>query len=185
MRDGLTTGQGTCVCANRRRGFTLVELVVVLSVMLLAAVVAVPSFLQFHRANQLRTAVMRTLALASEAHGLAVSRDAEVRLLYDAAVHGLRIAISGAGPGSSTGNTPLLEGASPDARLTDLPLDVRFEIDREGSRGPAAPEIEFYGDGTAAPVRILLSEDGIPPVALETNPRTGRLRIRTGPGAAP
>ena len=172
----------------RRSGFTLIELIVVLWIVMLASLVAVPSFLRFHRANQLRTAGLRTLALAAEARGLAVERGSPVSLRFDPAMHGLRLVVSEppAQPvlAGDAPNQREVEGAvdrsmtvpSPDAKVLEYPLDVDVRI--ESASGPKqAEEFRFWPDGRAVPARMTLSGEGLDPLEFVVNPRTGRLVV--------
>jgi Tfp pilus assembly protein FimT len=148
-------------------------MVVVLSILALASLVAVPGFLRFQHASQLQSAARRTVALAGEAHGLAVSGDRVVLLEYDPVAHGLRLREEAPVepdqpvPGASV---PVSETRTSDTRLLEYPLDVEVEIQGAGSRIPFTP------DGRSEPVTMIFHREGFPPVTLVMNPRTGRLR---------
>jgi Tfp pilus assembly protein FimT len=148
-------------------------MVVVLSILGLASLVAVPGFLRFQHASQLQSAARRTVALAGEARGLAVSGDRVVLLEYDPAAHGLRLReeapVEPEQPAPGT-PTPVGEVRTSDTRLLEYPLDVEVEVQGAGSRIPFTP------DGRSEPVTIVFRREGFPPVTLVMNPRTGRLR---------
>ncbi|HTE16822.1 MAG TPA: prepilin-type N-terminal cleavage/methylation domain-containing protein [Armatimonadota bacterium] len=172
-----------------RPGLTLVELIVVLSVMVLASLVVVPGFVRFHHASQFNWAVRRTLALAGEARGLAVSGDRVVMLEYDPGSHGLRLlgeAQDTEGDGGGGTLAPLDERRTPDTRLLPYPLDVEVSI--ENDRAPGGDEgqsLRFFPDGRAEPARVRFTREGFEPVELAVNPRTGRLKIVTLDGERP
>ncbi len=168
-----------------RRAFTLVELLVVMGIMALAAVTLAPSFARFHRATLLRHAAYRTLALAGEARTLAMARDTEAVLRYDRDAQVLRLEVEpvepdvdpesagGRGAGAApAGAAPLTERLLPDARSVEYPLDMEVELDT-AQEGP--PAIRFDGDGRADEATLRLRLDELEPVVLVVNPRTGRM----------
>jgi prepilin-type N-terminal cleavage/methylation domain-containing protein len=173
---------GGSIDAGAHAGFTLVELIVVLSVMTLAALAIVPSFIRFQQGEQLSSAARLTLALAGEARGLAVSRDTGVTLAYDPAAHGMRLSVdppdTPPDPGAARTDPPVGERLTSDTRLLEYPLDVQVRIEGRGPAAGAAPTLHFYPDGRADPAQVTFDRSGFPPIQLEVNPRTGRLRIR-------
>ena len=165
---------------SQRRGMTLVELAVTLVVLMLAAVVAVPSFIQFQQAQQLQWAARRTMALAGEARGLAASGETVVKLEFDPGGHGMRMTVeppdddSQDAPPAPGAEPPLGERRTPDSRFLPLPLEVSVKIERD--RQSEEPALLFYPDGRSDPVRLRLEREGYPPIVLAMNSRTGRLR---------
>jgi len=162
------------------RAFTLVELMVVISVMVLGAVAIIPSFIRYHHRAQFTEAARKTMALAVEARGLAAARDTVVSLHFDPVLHGMRLAIqptdadaeAAQGPPDAA---PLGERRSPDTRLLEYPLDV--EVTLEGRDPATQPAFRFYPDGRADLARMVLKREGFDPLVLATNPRTGRLAV--------
>lgn len=159
------------------RGFTLVELMVVLALMVMAAFAVLPSFVRFQQQSQLQDAARRTLVIAAEARELAVARDTEVMLIYDAGAHGLRLRIAPVEPDPDTPptapeETPASERRTGDLRLLDYPLDVALNI--EGNAGSDGALL-FHPDGRSAPATVRLEREGFEPVTLAVNPATGRL----------
>ena len=182
MRIRASRSAGRKARTRVRLAFTLIELVVVLTIMLLAAVVAVPSFLRFQHSWQLQWAARRTLALAGEARGLAVSRDTSVDLAYDPVAHGLRLSVPPGDPpppdDTASGKPapdepPVSERLTPDTRLLEYPLDVNVHLERPD--GTRADSLRFFGDGRAEPVTVRLEREGFPPLVFRMNGRTGRL----------
>jgi prepilin-type N-terminal cleavage/methylation domain-containing protein len=166
-----------------RRAFTLIELVVVMGVLALAAVLIVPSFTRFRQGIQLQEAARQTLAFATEARGLARARDTTVTLTYDEGAHGLRLEVApgdaeqepgGKGPDAG----PLHEHQAPDTRLLEYPLEVAVSL--ESREGRSERSVRFYGDGRADPVQVRFEREGFDPVVLEMRPRTGRLTVVEG-----
>ena len=171
-------------------GFTLVELVAVLTVMVIAAAAIAPGLVRFLHGAQLQNAAHRTAALAAEARGLAIARDRTVTLAYDGEAHGMRIMVEPADieeremPGADEGaaETPVVgETPTSDNRLIELPPDVRLIATQDPQRGmPGAQPATFlfYGDGRAEGGPVVFERDGFPAISLAANPRTGRVVLR-------
>ncbi len=165
--------------AWNRRGFTLVELIIVLGILLMAASAAVPAFLRFQQGAQIQLAARRTMALAAEARGLAITRDTGVTLTYDRSAHGLRMTVdppdldteNAAAPGAM----PAGESLTGDRRLLEYPLDVAVEIVQPDPSLPG--ELRFRPDGKASEATLSLSREGFEGVTLGLNPRTGRFHV--------
>lgn len=175
---------GGRMARRSRAGFTLIELAVTLTVLMLAAAVAVPGFVRFQEASQLQWTVRRTLALAGEARGLAVSGNQEVSLEFDPGAHGLRLVIQPSAEGDEPdanpeAEPPLGERRTPDARFLPFPLDLEVKV--EGKRAEETTAVRFYPDGRAEEAKIRLERFGFQPVVLGMNPRTGRMRIEERP----
>jgi prepilin-type N-terminal cleavage/methylation domain-containing protein len=181
----------TAVRAHRwsravRHGLTLVELVVVLMVVVLASLVVTPGFIRFHQAWQLQWAARRTLAMAEEARGLAISADRNVTLAYDRSTHVLRLAVlppedASEAPEAGAGSIPPPVGElrTSDSRALEYPLDVEVSFEAQEAAAPA--ELRFYPDGRADAARVRLERPGFPPMLLRMNPRTGRLKREEAP----
>jgi type II secretion system protein H len=118
---------------RRPRGFTLVELMVLIGIVGLLAAIAVPSFRSYNRANRLGTTADMMIADLSLARATAVAQGRVFRL--DA---------------TETGYTVV------DAATGDVMRDRTFE----GSvRLPAAATVHFFPWG-AAETAILTLDDG-------------------------
>jgi len=165
-----------------RRGFTLVELIVVIMVIMLVVAVAVPSFFRFQHAAQFQSVVRRSLGLLGEARGLALSTEHEVVVFHDVDANALRLMVEPAAtdqevdPGGP--RPPADERATRDIRVVPLPPDVSIRV---GTVDEAAePALRFYPDGRAEPGTLFLGQEGSFPVLLTVNPRTGRVRVQEG-----
>jgi prepilin-type N-terminal cleavage/methylation domain-containing protein len=166
-----------------RNGFTLIELMVVIALMVMASVAVLPSFVRFLHASQLRDAVRRTMVMAVEARGLAVSRETSVSLSYDEATHGLRLEVTPSeadlepDPTAVLGGDPAPRGEAKtsDHRLLEYPLDVEVTIDN--GRTATDERLWFYADGRADEAEVRFAREGMEPVLLRVNPATGRLLV--------
>jgi prepilin-type N-terminal cleavage/methylation domain-containing protein len=161
-----------------RRGFTLVELIVVIVVLLLLAGVAVPSFFRFQHAARFQGVVQRAVGLMGVARGLAISTEHDVVLLWDEETRSLRVQVEPADADRdlepNAPAPPASERSPRDLRVLPMPpeVDARVEVD---TRNPD-PALRFYPDGRAEPGVLRLEREGAAPVLLTVNPRTGRVR---------
>lgn len=69
--------------ARKRRGFTLIELVMVISIIGIVVVIAVPNFVRSTRGNRLRTAARSVVMAGRYARSMAVLQQKEVKLVFD------------------------------------------------------------------------------------------------------
>lgn len=161
------------------KGFTLVELIVVLAVLVLASTVMIPAFVKFHHRQQLTLAARRTIALALEARGLAVTRDTGVSLIYDRQAHGLRLVMDPPDPDAGRefdpAGAPVGSLRTGDLRLLEYPLEVQIRIERPDPGQPA--ELRFRPDGRAGEAIVAFTRDEFEPLLVALNPRTGRMRV--------
>ena len=67
-----------------RRAFTLIELILVIVIMMVAAVMAVPSFIRSYRGAKLRTSARSVVMSHRYARGMAVLKQVQVAALFDA-----------------------------------------------------------------------------------------------------
>ena len=74
-----------------RRGFTLIELLLVVVITLLAAGVAIPSFIRSYRGAKLRTSARAVVMSHRYARGMAVLKQTHVAALYDLAKHEVEV----------------------------------------------------------------------------------------------
>jgi len=74
-----------------RRAFTLIELLLVVVITLLAAGVAVPSFIRSYRGAKLRTSARAVVMSHRYARGMAVLKQTHVAALYDLAKHEVEV----------------------------------------------------------------------------------------------
>jgi prepilin-type N-terminal cleavage/methylation domain-containing protein len=174
--------------------FTLVELMVVLALLVLAALSIIPSALRFEQRAQLSAAARRTLALAAEARSLAVTRETTVTLAVDEETHALTLEAEPALPDETdsdaalapaaasttddpqaAANAPIGERQTPEARTLPLPVDVHVTL--ENRKSPDEPALRFYADGRADLGRVILERDRFDPIVMAINPRTGRLAL--------
>jgi general secretion pathway protein H len=147
-----------------RRGFTLIETVVVLLVLALAAGVAAPAIGRGLDAVQLRTEVagIASFLRAARAQAIAQRRAVEVRI--DAA-----------------GQTLVRDGGPADARSAAAAgapvhhLSPRIHLTAEG---PAGRPVTFFAYGLSSGARLLVESQDAVRFVVTVDPLTGRVAAR-------
>ena len=74
-------GRARTIC---RRGFTLLEVLLVVAIILIAAGLAIPSFIRSYRGAKLRTSARAVVMSHRYARAMAVLKQTDVAILYDA-----------------------------------------------------------------------------------------------------
>lgn len=152
--------------ARRRRGFTFIEMIVVITIMALMASIAIPSMAGAERARQYRSALSNLKRLPIQAREAAISRGTTVVLHTE---------------GNGTGIVAVEESADGVEGQTigraDLPEGLSFRTLRVGDRdaGTSDWSLRFYSDGTSDGGGFEIEENAnIWSVVIE--PRTGRVQ---------
>ena len=74
-----------------KKGFTLVEVLIVVSIMGIIAVMAIPSFVQWQQNLNYRKAAMSALSVLRQARNLAITTNKEQQVAFDPAAHSFGI----------------------------------------------------------------------------------------------
>ena len=141
------------------------------------AAAVTPAFIAYHRASQLQNVVRRIIVLASEARGLAVSRDTDVQLVFypegSQVIMAIEPAEADLQEAAAPDMTPTGERQAPGSRVVSYPEDIAVALE-----GPAADgmTLRFFPDGRSEPVTVRFEREGLEAVVLAMNPRTGRLQ---------
>jgi len=151
------------------RGFTLLELMLVLVVMTLAMAVAFPSMSRGRSAFHLRAVardVISTLRLARET---AVTEQKIMMVVID----------------DQTQQVTLSDEVGDGARSFTPPSDVRIQgISADGEQRPPGPlAIHFLSNGCAEEAQVLLTSDRGSTLRIVLDPITGLARVATEAGA--
>jgi len=154
---GLTHGRSRCAirAGTGRRGFTLVELCVVVLLIVTLTAVAAPSFAGFWQASQARNCAWQVAALAHRARDYAISRAVRVALQYDE-TQGRFLLTAEVENASDPADFQQLQlaGAQP-VTIPDAVTNVAVTVEN-GQAGPDLP-IVFFPDGQALAAHILLT----------------------------
>lgn len=147
-------GRGVVRAAGPARGFTLIELIFVLALLVIITSIAVPRMSGFIRGRALDSESRQLIALMHAAQSRAVSEGVPVMLWFNPA----------AGRYGMSAETP---GPSGDAQAETLTLDpaLKLALDQGGVSAPVTfqnqPAIRFLPDGTVdegSPGTVRLSD---------------------------
>jgi prepilin-type N-terminal cleavage/methylation domain-containing protein len=159
------------------RGFTLVELSVVVLLIVTLAAVAAPSFAGFWQASQARNCAWQVAALARRARDYAICHSVRTAVEYHETEREFRLT-SESDPAGAPGQFEQLRLAG--AQLVTVPDAVeRISLSVEGREaGPDWPVV-FFPDGQALAAEIGL-EGPQGALSVEIAPLTGRTRVVEG-----
>ena len=174
----LVTGQNNF----RRCAFTLIELILVLSLLVVITSLTVPAMARFIRGRALDTEARRLIALMHAAQSRAVSEGEPMMLWVDEKSGAYGLAAETSGRSSGLANGPA-SGQNGDPKAEDLTVDstLAMAVLHTGS-GVATtfnslPAIRFQADGTVdenSPQTLKLTDsDGFTRILTETRLRTG------------
>jgi prepilin-type N-terminal cleavage/methylation domain-containing protein len=169
---------------NRRRGFTLIELILVMVVLFTIAVVVAPRFSDFFPSLQVRKSSGQLLSWARKARADAAVTGIRQHLLMDPTSRKYWIEYE-ARPMKEPGKFTLLSGAWGEETL---PEGVVFEsiedADKDATRG-GVRYIEFRPDGTSSEATIILSNDSGDRQTLRVEAATSKVYIKPQEGTQP
>lgn len=134
-------------------GFTMLELMLVVAIMLLTLVLAVPSMLRSFRGARLRTSARTTVMMHRHARSLAVLQQKRAGLLFDIETGELEVVSLSASAGAEQNNMFMEARAvrPPD----DTPAPAAAEPPPEGeAEGPAPAVVSELRHHLAAQIRI-------------------------------
>ena len=126
--------------AARRRGFTLIELILVLTLLAILTSLAAPSLSSFFRGRALDSEARQLLSLTHAAQSRAVSEGFPMLLWIDSKGHGYGV-VEEAG------------GQKADPKAEEFSFDDQMQIDAVGASplpvdGRSLPAIRYLPDGT-------------------------------------
>jgi Tfp pilus assembly protein FimT len=161
---------------SRRRGATLLEMVLVMMVIFTLAAVVAPRFSDFFPALQLRETANTLLATAGKARADAALTGSRHRLVVDPAARRFWIAYESS-PVKEPGQFEKLGGAWPEEELPrDVVLEAfeGFDSDKDAKRF-----VEFRPDGSAKEASITLANANGDRRRLKISAATGAARLET------
>ena len=162
---------------DRRGGFTLVELILVMIVVFTLATVVVPRFSDFFPNLQVRKSTEHLMAWARKARSDAALTGARQRLLLDVANRTFWIEYE-ARPLKEPGKFVKHSGAW---TTEALPEPVTFELVEGAETDPsnsALRYIEFRPDGTSSDATVTISNDVGDRQVLRVEPTTSKISIQ-------
>jgi type II secretion system protein H len=172
------------VIRHSKSGFTLIELILVLALLVIITSIAAPAMSRFIRGRALDTEARRLIALMHLAQSRAVSEGTPMMLWVDEKAG--RYGVAAETSGQSTAQTGGLSGGpSGDPKAEDLNVDSTLIV-AVGTAGSGTgaqimfnnlPVIRFLADGTVdenSPTSLKLTDsDGFARLLTETRLRTG------------
>ena len=163
-------------CARRlAAGFTLVELVIVMTIIAIAAAVAAPSFAGFLRASRSRAALRQVISHAIYARTYAVSHAVLARLELDPEAGGFELTAE-KDPLERPGQfTPVRQAGRLRVYLPQGVQVESVEVAGEPLRGPGY--IQFYPDGRTDGATISFRLEGGQRPELRVAANTGRVEL--------
>lgn len=141
------------------RGFTLIELIVVMAIIVVLAVVAIPNFVTFQRNSQLTSTANALLASINAARGEAMKRNQTAFVVPNTGTDwntGWKVFVSRPGYSASTGTYDPTSTATTSSSYTDgqnlliqdVPAQASYlSITSSDSAGTAVGLIRFDGSG--------------------------------------
>lgn len=171
-----------------RGGFTLVEILMVVVIILIASAVAVPSLMRSFRGAKLRASARQQVMTSRYARSIAVLQQVQTALLLDTALNTMEVLTISmpprstsiflndvAGHGGEEAGTPVIESVL----VRRLESGVRF-IDVRGDGRRELPEndgiytIRFFSNGMCDPYEVILEDDLGKRARISVDPLSGK-----------
>ena len=136
------------------KGFTYIEMLVAVFVVMLMASIAVPNIVEFHQSQDLRTFKAKLIAYAKEARSIAIDSGDTVTMTYDKDAKQIEIVDQ-----TSSGQTLPVHRL----KMPDNVTAKRFSSEQQGASAEEGTEgsawkVSFYSDGACAGGGIEFSE---------------------------
>ena len=185
-------------------GFTLIEMMLIVVIMLLASALAIPSFVRSYRGAKLRTAARTVVMVHRHARSMAVLGQKEVGVLFDVAQQHLEVVSIGtetsAGDKSKfleqsadrAADSAIQAGKEPDeeepkaqpavvSELTrKLPDGVKidsFESEKVEQEVDGIYWVTYHPNGMSDPYTVRLVDDNQKAAVVEVDPISGKAKV--------
>lgn len=187
--------------ASDKRGFTMLELLLVVVIILIASGLAVPSFIRSYRGAKLRTSARAVVMSHRYARAMAVLKQTDVAILYDVKKNNIEIvSVASTAQGerdrfleSRDGRTGVArvdeaaeeESAAPEAVITEqvraLADGVRIE-DFESEKVHAEKDgiywVRYFQNGMCDPYELTLRDEYEKAATIEVDPISGKAMVK-------
>jgi type II secretion system protein H len=189
---------------NRKSGFTLIELMLVVVIMMLAAALAVPSFIRSYRGAKLRTSARAVVMSHRYARAMAVLKQIDVAVLYDAKKNTIEVvsvtdasaarnhdqvsearaqqaeAVAKANPDDGTKPAAQTAGGVLSELTRPLAEGVHisnFESDRVEQEKDGIYWVKYYRNGMCDPYSIELQDEYHKSATVTVDPLSGKAKV--------
>ncbi|MBV8878891.1 MAG: type II secretion system protein [Planctomycetaceae bacterium] len=162
---------------QRRRGFTLIELILVMIVIFTLATVVAPRFSEFFPSYQVRKSTEHLLAWARKARADAAVTGVRQRLVLDSKNRKFWIEYE-ARPIKEPGKFVLLSGAWGEEQLPEAVTFESLEGAETAASGDGLKYLEFRPDGTSTDATIVLANDSGDSHTLKVEGATSKVTIK-------
>jgi prepilin-type N-terminal cleavage/methylation domain-containing protein len=188
---------------RRRHAFTLIELLMVIVIMMLAAAMAVPSFIRSYRGAKLRASARAVVMSHRYARGMAVLKQVHVAALFDAKKNTIEIVSvtdesavrhhdkvfeerdkqaaeeAGATPGEEIKPAVQASGVVQELvrPLADGVKIARFESEKVEQEKDGIYWVNYYRNGMCDPYSIELRDEHNRSATLTVDPLSGKAKV--------
>lgn len=160
---------------GNRRGFTLLELTVVMVILALFTAVVTPSFVALHRESQMRTGLRVLVSTFRLARSLAVAEGRTIEVHIDCIRNVCQLFEE---VPTEEGDLQLKPVASSIGRARSLPLTLTLTLLRDERQKPRAEDVvSFHPNGQSEHVILVLRDVRDKERAVEVQALTGAVRI--------
>lgn len=170
------------VAASPRRpvspaGFTLIELIIVMFILVVMMAVAAPAFSRMHQSSSLRAAARTTLASFRYARSMAVTRQTEVRLIFSDESRSFQLLTRRP---TELGDEQFVPERTALGRQRKLPVGINASM----TKGVSAEDeklLAFHSNGSTDEAVLTLTNGSGQKMYVTLYPATGRASIETNP----
>ncbi|MCS6863321.1 MAG: prepilin-type N-terminal cleavage/methylation domain-containing protein [Abditibacteriales bacterium] len=157
-------------------GFTLVELLVAMVILVIVMAAAAPSFVQMRREASLRAAARAMMATLNYARSTAASRAVQARVYFDLEARQFWMSVQQIDEDGRPTADFVPERTSLGQRFA-LPPRIEMVVQAEGAEGRDLLYTTFYPDGHADALQVNMKDEAGREKVIAVEPVTGRVEM--------